>query len=56
MKVIKFVKSFVLIKKVNLMLEFLNLKSNNKKNFIRNILNGKEETILATNHQLKKET
>ena len=32
----------------------LNLKSNNAKNFIRNILNGKDETILATNHQLKK--
>ena len=32
----------------------LNLKSNNEKNFIRNILNGKDETILATNHQLKK--
>ena len=32
----------------------LNLKSNNKKNFIRNILNGKDETILATNYQLKK--
>ncbi len=31
----------------------LNLKSNNEKNFIRNILNGKDETILATNHQLK---
>ena len=32
----------------------LNLKSNNKQNFIRDILNGKDETILATNHQLKK--
>ena len=32
----------------------LNLKSNNEKNFIRNILNGKDETILATNYQLKK--
>ena len=32
----------------------LNLKTNNDKNFIRSILNGKDETILATNHQLKK--
>ena len=32
----------------------LNLKSNNEKNFIRNILNGKDEAILATNYQLKK--
>jgi len=27
----------------------LNLKPNNEKNFIRNIINGNEETILATN-------
>jgi aminomethyltransferase len=32
----------------------LNLKENSDKNFIRNILNGKDETILATNYQLKK--
>ena len=32
----------------------LNLKSNNEKNFIRNILSGNDETILATNYQLKK--
>ncbi len=35
-------------------LGILNLKSNNEKNFIRNILNGNDETILATNYQLKK--
>ncbi len=27
----------------------LNLKSNNEKNFIRDLLNGSDETILATN-------
>ena len=32
----------------------LNLKENSDKNFIRDILNGKDETILATNYQLKK--
>jgi len=32
----------------------LNLKLNSKKNFIRDILNGKDEAILATNYQLKK--
>ena len=32
----------------------LNLKSNNNKNFIREILNKKDESILATNYQLKK--
>ena len=32
----------------------LNLKSNNEKNFVRNILSGNDETILATNYQLKK--
>ena len=32
----------------------LNLKTNNDKNFIRSILKNKDETILATNHQLKK--
>ena len=35
-------------------LGILNLKSNNEKNFIRNILSGNDETILATNYQLKK--
>ncbi len=32
----------------------LNLQSNSKKNYIRDILNKKDETILATNYQLKK--
>ena len=32
----------------------LNLRPNNEKNFIRDILNKKDETILATNYQLKK--
>ena len=32
----------------------LNLKSNNNKNFIRDILSKKDESILATNYQLKK--
>ena len=32
----------------------LNLKENSDKNFIRDILSGKDETILATNYQLKK--
>ena len=32
----------------------LNLKPNNEKNFIRDILDKKDETILATNYQLKK--
>ena len=32
----------------------LYLKENSDKNFIRDILNGKDETILATNYQLKK--
>ena len=32
----------------------LNLKSNNEKNYIRNILSENDETILATNYQLKK--
>ena len=32
----------------------LNLKENSDKNYIRDILNGKDETILATNYQLKK--
>ena len=32
----------------------LNLKSNNEKNFIRDLLSGSDETILATNYQLKK--
>ena len=32
----------------------LNLKPNNEKNFIRDILESKDETILATNYQLKK--
>ena len=31
----------------------LNLKSNNDKNFIRDILSKKDESILATNYQLK---
>ena len=35
-------------------LGILNLKENSEKNFIRDILNGKDETILATNYQLKK--
>ena len=35
-------------------LGILNLKSNNEKNYIRNILSGNDETILATNYQLKK--
>tara|TARA_B100000902_G_scaffold88006_1_gene91949 strand:- start:1933 stop:4272 length:2340 start_codon:yes stop_codon:yes gene_type:complete len=35
-------------------LGILSLKNNSKKNFIREILNGKDETILATNYQLKK--
>ena len=35
-------------------LGILNLKENSQKNFIRDILNGKDETILATNYQLKK--
>ena len=32
----------------------LHLKSNNEKNFTRNILSGKDESILATNYQLNK--
>ena len=32
----------------------INLKENSDKNFIRDILNGKDEAILATNYQLKK--
>ena len=35
-------------------LGILNLQPNNKKNFIKDILNKKDETILATNYQLKK--
>ena len=35
-------------------LGILNLKENSKKSYIKNILQGKDETILATNYQLKK--
>ena len=35
-------------------LGIFNLKENSKKNYIKNILLGKDESILATNYQLKK--